>query len=190
MASGSINAFFSLTVCLSVCLYICLPQPFNLKPCAPLHCFHRDLKPSNIFMQEDWSICIGDFGVATIMRDARTKTRITVGMLLTHWPLGNVAIIFKIMFSNSLYRILAWTLAVIFLSGECSRISLMRNQHWSTHWGRSKMATFSRRYFQMYFLQWKCINFDLRFLWSLFLKVKLALVQIMAWRQPCDKPLS
>ena len=40
---------------------------------------HRDLKPSNIFMQEDMSICIGDFGVATIMSDVRTKTRATVG---------------------------------------------------------------------------------------------------------------
>ncbi len=39
----------------------------------------RDLKPSNIFMQEDLSISIGDFGVATIMGDSRTKTRTTVG---------------------------------------------------------------------------------------------------------------
>ncbi|XP_070581939.1 serine/threonine kinase-like domain-containing protein STKLD1 [Ptychodera flava] len=42
---------------------------------------HRDLKPSNIFMTEDLSICIGDFGVATIMGDARTKTRTTVGSM-------------------------------------------------------------------------------------------------------------
>ena len=42
---------------------------------------HRDLKPSNIFMTSNLSICIGDFGVATVMGDARTKTRTTVGSM-------------------------------------------------------------------------------------------------------------
>ena len=39
---------------------------------------HRDLKPSNIFLKEDLSLSLGDFGVATIMGDKRTKTRTTV----------------------------------------------------------------------------------------------------------------
>ena len=30
-------------------------------------------------MQEDLSVSIGDFGVATVMADVRTKTRTTVG---------------------------------------------------------------------------------------------------------------
>ena len=29
-----------------------------------------------------------------------------------------------------------------------------------THWGRDKWPPFSRRYLQMHFLKWKCINFD------------------------------
>lgn len=42
---------------------------------------HRDLKPSNIFMTSNLSISIGDFGVATVMGDARTRTRTTVGSM-------------------------------------------------------------------------------------------------------------
>jgi len=42
---------------------------------------HRDLKPSNIFLKEDLSLSLGDFGVATIMGDKRTKTRTTVGSM-------------------------------------------------------------------------------------------------------------
>ena len=29
-----------------------------------------------------------------------------------------------------------------------------------THWGRDKWTPFSRRHFQMHFLDWKCMNFD------------------------------
>ncbi|KXJ19701.1 serine/threonine kinase-like domain-containing protein STKLD1 [Exaiptasia diaphana] len=42
---------------------------------------HRDLKPSNIFMEDTGDVIIGDFGVATIMDDARTRTRTTVGTM-------------------------------------------------------------------------------------------------------------
>ena len=39
-----------------------------------------------------------------------------------------------------------------------------------THWGREKWLPFSR-HFQMNFLDWKCMNFYLKFHWSLFLSV-------------------
>ena len=29
-----------------------------------------------------------------------------------------------------------------------------------THWGRDKWPPFSRRHFQMHFLEWKCVDFD------------------------------
>ena len=39
---------------------------------------------------------------------------------LIHWPLGDMAVILKVLFSNSLYRKVAWAFTVEFLSGECS----------------------------------------------------------------------
>jgi probable inactive protein kinase-like protein SgK071 len=47
---------------------------------------HRDLKPSNVFLTENLDVCIGDFGVATILGDARTKTRTTVGSMIWMAP--------------------------------------------------------------------------------------------------------
>ena len=62
-----------------------------------------------------------------------------------------------------------------------------------THWGRYKMTAISRRYFQIHFLEWKCVNFD----WNLTEVCSYkgptnkipALVQIMVWHRPGDKPL-
>lgn len=39
----------------------------------------RDLKPSNLFIKDDDCLTLGDFGVATVMGDVRTKTRTAVG---------------------------------------------------------------------------------------------------------------
>ena len=43
---------------------------------------HRDLKPSNIFrLHDEGCLCIGDFGVPTVMADVRTKSRTTFGSM-------------------------------------------------------------------------------------------------------------
>ena len=63
-----------------------------------------------------------------------------------------------------------------------------------THWGRDKMAAIFQTTFSNAFSWMKMFKFRLRFHWSLFPRVQLtifqALVQIMAWHRPGDKPLS
>ena len=49
---------------------------------------------------------------------------------LTHWPLGDMAVISNVQFLNSSYRIVAWEFEVKLLSGECHRALLMRRQQW------------------------------------------------------------
>ncbi len=53
---------------------------------------HRDLKPSNIFLKEDMTVAVGDFGVATMMMGtSKDVTRTTVGglCLTIHITLGS-----------------------------------------------------------------------------------------------------
>ena len=65
-----------------------------------------------------------------------------------------------------------------------------------TPWGRNKMAAIFQTAFSNAFSWMKMYKFLLRFHWSLFLVPKgtinniPALVRIMAWRRPGDKPLS
>ncbi|KAK7477365.1 hypothetical protein BaRGS_00031383 [Batillaria attramentaria] len=47
---------------------------------------HRDLKPSNIFVKDDGALCLGDFGVSTVMGDLRTCPRNTVGTTMYMAP--------------------------------------------------------------------------------------------------------
>ena len=60
----------------------------------------------------------------------------------------------------------------------------------------TKWTPFCRRHFQMHFLEWKYMNFRISIKTSLKFVPKdpinntLALVQIMAWCRPGDKPLS
>ena len=62
-----------------------------------------------------------------------------------------------------------------------------------THWGRDIMDAIFQTTFSNGFSWMKIYEFRLRFHWSLFLGVQFnnipALVQIMAWRRPGDKPL-
>ena len=61
-----------------------------------------------------------------------------------------------------------------------------------THWGRDKMADVSQTTFSNVFSSMKMCEFRFKFHWSLFLPINNnpALVRIMAWRRPGDKPLS
>ena len=70
---------------------------------------------------------------------------------------------------------------------------------WNAHVNKLKptiLPPFRRRHFQMYFLEWKRINFDCEcnevcFHGSSYLMNPIpALVQKMAWHQPSDKPSS
>ena len=49
---------------------------------------------------------------------------------LADWSLGDMAVILKALFSNSIYRLIVLALALKSISGECHRTSLIRNQHW------------------------------------------------------------
>ena len=49
---------------------------------------------------------------------------------LTQWPLEDVAVILK----SIIFKLVASTLAVKLLPGECHRTSLMRSQHWFRYW--------------------------------------------------------
>ena len=42
---------------------------------------------------------------------------------------------------------------------------------------KTKWLPFSRRHIQMHFLQWKCMNFDLKFHWRLLLRIQLTIFQ-------------
>ena len=55
---------------------------------------------------------------------------------------------------------------------------------------KTKWPPFSRRHFQIHFLEWKCMNVDWKFTEISPINNIPALVQIMAWRWPGDKPLS
>ena len=62
-----------------------------------------------------------------------------------------------------------------------------------THWGRDKWTPFRRRHFQVHFLEWKWwipIKISLKFVPKGQINNIPALVKIMAWRRPGDKPLS
>ena len=61
-----------------------------------------------------------------------------------------------------------------------------------THCGRDKMAAFSQTTFSSAFSWMKMFEFQLKFHWSLFLRVQLTIIHhcFMAWRRPGDKPLT
>ena len=59
-----------------------------------------------------------------------------------------------------------------------------------THWGRDKMDAIFQTTFSNGFYWMKMYEFQLKFHWSLLLKVQLTISQHWVWRRPGDKPLS
>ena len=49
---------------------------------------------------------------------------------LTHWPLGDLKIFFKMSFSNSYPESIPWAIPAKLLSEVCHRTPLMISQHW------------------------------------------------------------
>ena len=80
-----------------------------------------------------------------------------------------------------------------FDNSESMDISYQQNHmYFEQMEAKIKWPTFCRRHFQMGFLGWKYMNFDwysLKFVPISPINIP-ALVQIIAWRQPGDKPLS
>ena len=80
-------------------------------------------------------------------------------------------------------------------SGLCCRTSFacLSDQH-LTHWGRDKWLPIGRRHFRCIFLERNClrmsIKISLKFVPKGLISNFPALVEIMAWRRPGDKPLS
>ena len=58
-------------------------------------CWPRSMSPYGILGPNELIILVNDWHI-----------------ILTHWPLAGVAVILKVWFSNSLYRIVAWALAM------------------------------------------------------------------------------
>ena len=50
--------------------------------------------------------------------------------VLTHWPLGDLKIFFKMSFSNSYPESIPWAIPAKLLSEVCHRTPLMISQHW------------------------------------------------------------
>ena len=78
---------------------------------------------------------------------------------------------------------LCFTFSVVY----CRQSHLIQHIETETKW-----TSFSRRYFQMHFREWNCINsyLFLGFIPKGPINNIPALDQIMAWRRPGDKPLS
>ena len=82
---------------------------------------------------------------------------------------------------------------------RCPLTSLFNDDHfWDTggilaYWGRDEIDAIVQTTFSNAFSWMKMYEFRLRFHWNLFLKFQVnnmpALVQIMAWSRPGDKPL-
>ena len=92
--------------------------------CLPETLRHTDLSSVCWWHTACW---VGDWGSRREPAPGPGKHLIKTAEELTHWTLGNVAVISKVWFSNSLYRIADWTPMKLF-SGECHKTSQVTNE--------------------------------------------------------------
>ena len=102
-------------------------------------------------------------------------------LLLSVWSY----IFFLIHLCNFIYPYLFFGLLYQLYNQQAQR-------HGLTHWGRGKWTPFRRRHFRIFFNEnvWISIKISLKFVPKGPIKNIPAMVQIMAWHRPGDKPLS
>ena len=81
----------------------------------------------------------------------------------------------------------------VYMRWDWPEVTKRKTPHQNIIEAKIKWSPFSRRHFQMDFLEWKCMDFDkisLKFVPRCPISNITSLVQIMASRRPGDKPLS
>ena len=77
-----------------------------------------------------WDICQEYFRQKWVMSPYNYFSSSPPITTLTHWPLGDLKIFFKMSFSNSYPESIPWAIPAKLLSEVCHRTPLMISQHW------------------------------------------------------------
>jgi serine/threonine protein kinase len=91
--------------CLDACT---MSKWWKLYTCMYLSLICRDIKPSNIFVKDNDALCLGDFGVSTVMGDLRTCPRNAVGKMRRSTIIMIVIVNFLYFLSFTFVRNVTW----------------------------------------------------------------------------------